>query len=180
MSGTPATCAGRAPAATASAPSTCSWRCSPEWPWSLMPATRSLRSCRWCLSRDDFLGIDGENAISGSFALIRATESLFSTENLENPSMPDRCVTPLLCATPAVGLSVTSFNGRCRDSLHRQAVCSTRIKNQRLKLCRWKPRVSWGTWGPLPGMVVPISLPRGYPFLKHCSGGTPRGCLSGY
>ena len=23
-------------------------RCSPEWPWSLMPATRSLRPCRWC------------------------------------------------------------------------------------------------------------------------------------
>ena len=30
-------------------------RCSPEWPWSSMPATGSLPRCRWCPSRDDFL-----------------------------------------------------------------------------------------------------------------------------
>ena len=40
-------------------------------------------------------------------------------------------------------------------------------------------RVSWGTWGPLPGIVVSISLPREYPFLKYCSGGTPGGAYLG-
>ena len=33
--------------------------CSPEWPWSWMPATGSSRHCRSCRSRDDFPEIDG-------------------------------------------------------------------------------------------------------------------------
>ena len=33
-----------------------------------MTATASSQHCRWCLSRDDFLGIDGGSDVPGSFA----------------------------------------------------------------------------------------------------------------